>query len=46
MFFNLPVTVTVSGIEYPVRTDYRVILEILVILDDPELTDGDKINWN
>ena len=42
MFFNLPVTVTVSGIEYPVRTDYRVILEILVMLDDPDLTDGDK----
>ena len=43
--FDLPSTVIVSGIEYPVRTDYRVILEILVMLDDPELTDGDKINW-
>ena len=41
MFF-LPTTVTVSGIEYPVRTDYRVILEILVMLDDPDLSDGDK----
>ena len=40
--FSLPTTVTVSGIEYPVRTDYRVILEILVMLDDPDLTDGDK----
>ena len=27
--FSLPTTVTVSGIEYPVRTDYRVILESL-----------------
>ena len=26
--FSLPTPVTVSGIEYPVRTDYRVILEI------------------
>ena len=26
--FSLPTTVTVSDIEYPVRTDYRVILEI------------------
>ena len=26
--FSLPTTVTVSGIEYPVRTDYRVILKI------------------
>ena len=40
--FSLPTTVTVSGIEYPVRTDYRVILEILVMLDDPDLSDGDK----
>ena len=40
--FSLPTTVTVSGIEYTVRTDYRVILEILVMLDDPDLTDADK----
>ena len=40
--FSLPTTVTVSGIEYPVRTDYRVILEILVMLNDPDLSDGDK----
>ena len=40
--FSLPTTVTVSGIEYTVRTDYRVILEILVMLDDPDLSDGDK----
>ena len=40
--FSLPTTVTVSGIEYPVRTDYRVILEILVMLDDPDLSDVDK----
>lgn len=26
--FSLPTIVTVSDIEYPVRTDYRVILEI------------------
>ena len=42
MFFNLPSTVTVSGIEYPVRTDFRTILEIFVMLDDPDLSDADK----
>ena len=40
--FTLPTTVTVSGREYPVRTDFRVILEIFVMLGDPELSDTDK----
>ena len=40
--FNLSDTVTVSGAEYPVRTDFRVILEIFVMLDDPDLSDADK----
>ena len=40
--FSLPSTVEIAGQSYPVRTDYRVILEILVMLDDPDLTDGDK----
>ena len=40
--FTLPDTVTVSGREYPVRTDFRVILEIFVMLDDPDLTEADK----
>ena len=42
MIFNLPTFVTISGIEYLVRTDFRVILEIFVMLDDPDLTDADK----
>ena len=40
--FDLPSTVTISGIEYPIRTDFRTILEILVMLDDPDLSDADK----
>ena len=40
--FDLPTSVTVSGCEYPIRTDFRVILEIFVMLDDPDLTDADK----
>ncbi len=40
--FNLSDAVTISGIEYPVRTDFRVILEIFVMLDDPDLSDADK----
>ena len=40
--FNLPDTVTVSNREYLIRTDFRTVLEIFVMLDDPDLTDADK----
>ena len=40
--FDLPSFVSISGITYPIRTDFRVILEIFVMLDDPDLTDADK----
>ncbi len=40
--FSLPSTVTVAGREVPVRTDFRVILEIFVMLSDPTLSDADK----
>ena len=40
--FNLPVSVQVSGAEVSVRTDFRVILEIFVMLADPALSDADK----
>ena len=42
MIYSLPDSVTVSGTEYPIRTDFRVILEIFVMLDDPDLSDADK----
>ena len=42
MNFTLPDSVTVSGTDYPIRTDFRVILEIFVMLDDPDLNDADK----
>ena len=42
MFFSLHNTVSIDGTEYPIRTDFRVILEIFVMLDDPDLTDTDK----
>ena len=34
--------VTVDGRSCRIRTDYRVILEIFVMLQDPELDDGDR----
>ena len=41
-FFSLPTSVSISDTDYPVRTDFRVILEILVMLSDPDLSDADK----
>jgi hypothetical protein len=42
MNFSLPKTVTAEGKEYEIRTDFRVILEILVMLSDPDLSDADR----
>ena len=40
--FELSEHVTIDGKQYRIRTDYRVILEIFVMLNDPDLDDGDK----
>lgn len=42
MNYELPTTVEVCGAVYPIRSDYRAILDICAALDDPELEDGDK----
>ena len=40
--FELEDTVTIDGKSYNIRTDFRVILEIFVMLNDLDLDDGDK----
>ena len=42
MIFDLPTSLTVSGKEYEIRSDFRDILNILLAFDDPELDDGEK----
>lgn len=42
MEYGLPKTVTVAGVEYPIRTDYRDILTICTALTDPELDGQDR----
>ena len=39
---SLPESVTVGGLERPIRTDARVALLILIMLQDPDLTPADK----
>ena len=42
MNFYLPKTVNIDGVEFAVRYDFRVILEIIIMLNDAELSDADK----
>lgn len=39
--YELPVTVTIDGIEYPIRNegDYRMVLDCFIVLQDLELND-------
>ena len=40
--FSLPTTVTINSIQYEIRSDFRTVLEIFTMLDDPDLSDADK----
>lgn len=42
MIYDLPKTVIVDGAELPIHYDYRVILTILEMLNDPDLPDALK----
>lgn len=42
MMWGLPTTVEVGGAEYAIRTDFRVILDIFEMLNDPELDHHDR----
>ena len=39
---GLPTSLNVAGEEYPIRTDYRVILTIFAAFNDPNLIDREK----
>ena len=42
MIGALPETLTVGGTEYPIRTDYRNVLQVFEAFQDPELTQEEK----
>jgi len=42
MNFGLPTTVNVRGVDWPVRYDFRAVLEICIALSDPELDGVEK----
>lgn len=40
--YELPTTLNVAGITYPIRTDFRVIIDILIAMSDPEMEDWER----
>ncbi|MBQ0067677.1 MAG: hypothetical protein KBS60_05815 [Phascolarctobacterium sp.] len=42
MNYGIPTSVTINGTDYEIRSDFRVILEIIEMLNDPDLDQRDK----
>ena len=40
--YSLPQSINISGVEYEIRSDFRVILDILVAMSDPDMSDWEK----
>lgn len=40
--WSFPTSLNIRGVEYEIRTDYRVVLDLLMALNDPELSDSDN----
>ena len=41
--WDLPTTVDIEGQEYPIRSDFRAVLDALAALADPELTQQEQL---
>lgn len=42
MVYSLPTTINIDGTEYAIRSDYRVILDIITMLNDESLTAAER----
>ena len=40
--WSFPTSLNIGGVEYEIRTDYRVVLDLLMALNDPELSNSDN----
>lgn len=40
--YDLPTAVTIGGKEYAIRSDYRAVLDVMQVIADPDLTDGER----
>lgn len=41
--YELATTVNIGGKEYPIRSDFRAILDILIAMNDPSVKDNEKM---
>lgn len=42
MIYDLPTTAEIQGVTYEIRSDYRAVLDILIALSDPELSEQER----
>lgn len=40
--WNLPTSVTVAGVVWDIRTDFRIVIDVLIALDNPDYDDEEK----
>lgn len=40
--YDLPTSAVIGGVEYEFRSDYRAVLDIMQVMADKELTDGER----
>lgn len=40
--WDLPKSTSINGTEYAIRSDYRAVLDVLTVMEDPELSDGER----
>lgn len=40
--YDLPTTATIGGATYDIRSDYRAVLDVMQVMADPEITDGER----
>lgn len=44
MVYDLPTSLSVGGVNYKIRSDFRAVLDILIAMNDPDLDDHGKSN--
>lgn len=42
MIYDLPTSLSVCGVDYEIRSDFRAVLDVIIALNDPELRDEEK----
>ncbi len=41
--YDLPTSLEIGGRTYEIRSDYRAVLDVMRVMADPEITDGERI---